>query len=156
MNLLYHAAKIMISHFRHEQIPITLEQKKLLGISDAGFNYSLSSPSWTYHKVNPDLNPPSFPPNSPLINNIQYRDTSGIEFISDENDLDKYLKEFEANTSIKNLNNQTQQSSNLLSSFWSHPVTKTAKDMSTFLRKCTYQLSTQSPSKCLFITWCVN
>nr|XP_015837006.1 PREDICTED: transmembrane protein 209 isoform X1 [Tribolium castaneum] len=195
INLLYYAAKIMISNFNHEQIPITLEQKKLLGISDSGLdpnfkvvdklhaptaqtpshsfsnspsppssplsstpmnmtanswrstpndslNYSLSSPSWTYHKVVSGPSPSSFSSNSP----IQYRDTSGIEFIQDEKDLDTYLKEFEANTSVKNLNNQTQQPSNLLSSFWSHPVTKTAKDMSSFLKRCTYQLATQSPT----------
>jgi hypothetical protein len=109
-------------------------------------NYSLSSPSWTYHKVNPDTNQSPFTSGSP-VSHTQYRDTSGIEFIADEKDLDKYLKEFEANTSVKNLNNQTEQPSNLLSSFWSHPVTKTAKDMSSFLKRCTYQLSTQSPSK---------
>jgi hypothetical protein len=34
--VLYYAAKIMISNFNKEQIPITLEQKKLLGISDTG------------------------------------------------------------------------------------------------------------------------
>ncbi|KAJ3665391.1 hypothetical protein Zmor_000888 [Zophobas morio] len=108
-------------------------------------NYSLSSPSWTYHKITSDQNLSPFSSGS-SINDLQYRDTSGIEFISDEKDLDTYLKEFEANSNIKNLNNQTQQTSNLLSSFWSHPVTKTAKDMSSFLRRCTYQLSTQSPT----------
>jgi hypothetical protein len=36
INVLYYAAKIMISNFNKEQIPITLEQKKLLGISDTG------------------------------------------------------------------------------------------------------------------------
>jgi hypothetical protein len=199
INVLYYAAKIMISNFNKEQIPITLEQKKLLGISDTdpnfkiinyaqisptqtpnhsfshspsssptlsspgtpmnmtahswrsnlspneSLNYSLSSPSWTYHKVNPDTNQSPFTSGSP-VSHTQYRDTSGIEFIADEKDLDKYLKEFEANTSVKNLNNQTEQPSNLLSSFWSHPVTKTAKDMSSFLKRCTYQLSTQSPT----------
>lgn len=72
-------------------------------------------------------------------------DTSGIDFITDETDLERYLKEFDVNTKVQNLSTQNQQPSNLLSSFWSHPVTKTAKDMSTFLKRCTYQMSTQSP-----------
>lgn len=48
---------------------------------------------------------------------------------------------------VNAVENKMQTGNNLLSSFWSHPVTRTATDMSEFLKSCTYQLSSPSPSK---------
>lgn len=76
-----------------------------------------------------------------------YQDVTSVESIIDELSLQKYLKEHDKNEKNMKVANKSHQSSNLLSSFWSHPVTKTAKDMSTFLKKCHYQLSTLSPGK---------
>ncbi|KAJ8972246.1 hypothetical protein NQ317_011071 [Molorchus minor] len=113
-------------------------------------NYSLSSPSWVYTKGTPEAKSMASPvqfskQNSPVKSSFQ--DTSSIEVIKDENSLNKYLKEHEETEKVNKVANKSQQSSNLLSSFWSHPVAKSAKDMSTFLKKCQYQLSTASPTK---------
>lgn len=76
-----------------------------------------------------------------------YQDVTSVETITDEESLEKYLKEHaKYERSVKQIN-KSQHSSNLLSSFWSHPVTKTVKDMSSFLKKCHYQLATLSPGK---------
>lgn len=99
----------------------------------------------------------SFPKNpSPKLSSTSpmksaYQDLTSVENITDEASLQKYLNEHEKNEKNIKVVNKAQQSSNLLSSFWSHPVTKTAKDMSTFLKKCQYQLSTLSPGKSLYI-----
>ncbi|XP_018573554.1 transmembrane protein 209 [Anoplophora glabripennis] len=117
-------------------------------------NYSMSS-SWNYLKGTPDVNvskfsnktsPKSFS-KQPSPAKLSFRDTSSLEFIKDENSLQKYLKEHEESQKVDKVTNKTHQSSNLLSSFWSHPVSKTAKDMSSFLKKCQYQLSTPSPTR---------
>ncbi|KAG5891421.1 hypothetical protein JTB14_031487 [Gonioctena quinquepunctata] len=117
-------------------------------------NYSLSSPSWTYLKGTPEPNSPrfsnrpspvTFSKSSPL--KTPFREASSVEAITDENSLSKYLKEYEEMEKANKLASKPQQASNLLSSFWSHPVTKTAKDVSSFLKKCQYQLATQSTSK---------
>lgn len=74
-----------------------------------------------------------------------YQDVTSVENITDEVTLNKYLKEHEKHEKNTKVVNKTQQSNNLLSSFWSHSVTKTAKDMSSFLKKCQYQLATLAP-----------
>ncbi|XP_023029269.1 transmembrane protein 209 isoform X2 [Leptinotarsa decemlineata] len=117
-------------------------------------NFSISSPSWTYLKCTPETNTTRFsnrsPPNSASKTSsmkTSFCEASSVEFITDENSLNKYLKEYEEMEKVQKLANKSQQSSNLLSSFWSHPVTKTAKDVSSFLKKCQYQLSSQLATK---------
>lgn len=113
------------------------------------------SSSWNYLKGTPDMNVSKFSNKpSPTVfskkeppEKLTFCDTSTIESINDENSLQKYLKEHEEAQKINKIANKTHETSNLLSSFWSHPVAKTAKDMSSFLKKCQYQLSTPSPSK---------
>lgn len=110
-----------------------------LSPNDASLNYSLASPSWTYYRnVSPSLQ------NSPGFHQGL---SPSVGYSSADKDLNGYFKSFEASPNVMNINNSTQPQTNLLSSFWSHPVTKTAKDMSSFLKRCTYQLSSQSPSK---------
>lgn len=110
-----------------------------LSSNDTSLNYSVASPSWTYYRnLSPSLQ------TSP---GFYQGNTSSVGFASTDKDLSTYYKSFEASSNVMNINNSTQPQTNLLSSFWSHPVTKTAKDMSSFLKRCTYQLSSQSPSK---------
>lgn len=112
-------------------------------------NYSLSS-SWTYLKGSPDASTTqkrSSKLSSPSPLKSVYQDVTSVENITDEVTLEKYLREHEKHEKNIKVVNKSQQSTNLLSSFWSHPVTKTAKDMSVFLKKCQYQLATLSPGK---------
>lgn len=87
---------------------------------------------------------------TPQLSNVSaiksvFRDVTTVENITDETSLQKYLNEYKKHEASLKIVNKSQQSTNLLSSFWSHPVTKTAKDMNSFLAKCHYQLSTLSP-----------
>ncbi|KAL1502198.1 hypothetical protein ABEB36_007375 [Hypothenemus hampei] len=91
---------------------------------------------------------------NPSQNNSMHVNFSGLSgnwndsfmlrnYRDDEEDLFDDIKEEE---SLNELNTDTQNSNNLLSSFWSYPTTKT-KDISTFLAKDQYQLSVQSTTK---------
>lgn len=131
---------------------ITLNRRSTISQSDS-INYSMSSSSWAYLKGTPDSksphyankpSPSSISNQSPNLNKSSFRDVSSVEFIGDEDSLNKYLKEHEEIEKANKLTSKQQHSSNLLSSFWSHPVTQTAKDVSEFLKKCQYQLSSQS------------
>lgn len=101
-------------------------------------NYSLSS-SWTYIKGTPETS--IYSP----VKVAAYQETG--EFISDEDTLNKYLKDYEEIEKTKRVTGKVPPAANLLSTFWSHPVTKSAKDMSSFLKKCQYQLSALTPGK---------
>lgn len=113
-------------------------------------NYSIQSQSWIYAKnPTPDYSKqtsPKFSSTTP-VSKSTYRDTSSVEQINDEDSLNKFLKEHEEAEKSLKITNKIDDSTNLLSSFWSHPVAKTSKDLSSFLKKCQYQLSSQSPSK---------
>lgn len=62
------------------------------------------------------------------------------DLIQDECELDSYLKEIEQQRKYI-LSTKVDQPSNLLSSFWSHPATRTPGEVSPLLRRCTYQLA---------------
>ncbi|KAK9745680.1 Cytochrome B561, N terminal [Popillia japonica] len=101
---------------------------------NSSFNYPVKSDSWLYSSGTPQ------PQNiSPMKTPRQ--DTSGIEFISDQNTLQTYLKDFEANEKKANITNCIDATTNALSTFWSHPLTKNPKDTPTFLKRTQYQLS---------------
>ncbi|XP_060533654.1 transmembrane protein 209 [Cylas formicarius] len=70
-----------------------------------------------------------------------------VDIIDDEDSLDQYIKDHEASEKVNKISEKSQSSFNLLSSFWSHPVAKTTKDISSFLSKSQYQLATQSLTK---------
>lgn len=78
-------------------------------------------------------------------------DLTEVEQITDENSLSQYLKDYEAYEKANTLSCTVNHSANLLSSFWSHPSTKTTKDAVAFLKKNVYQMATQSPGKNMFI-----
>ncbi|XP_076268905.1 transmembrane protein 209 [Rhynchophorus ferrugineus] len=197
LNVLFYFAKIARLYFSSkDQISITMEQKKLLGVKDSdpnykivtpgkkdlnatsvsptvntslnashlswrsgishnesmSVNYSMPSPSWIYHKGTPEMNQSQYAnlsnrrtPKSPHSPLSSYHNVSSIENIDDESSLNQYLKEHEEVEKVNKMANKSHNSANLLSSFWSHPITKSAKDMSTFLKKSQYQLSSQSP-----------
>lgn len=195
INSFYHITKIVILTFNSEQIPITPQQKKLLGISDldSSFkmienqygsidaspnttfntslrsrfsstpmntsalswqnspsnksgNYSSLSSSWTYMKgiQSPTLKPSSTK-NSPQINSFFIN--SDDDIINDETSLGDYLREQENIEKINTIAYQSQNSPNLLSSFWRNPFSKNSKDVSSILSKCSYQISPLSKEK---------
>lgn len=104
-------------------------------------NFSMSSPSWSYVQGAP---PPSisFSKTPPVSS---FRDTSTVEFITDENSLNKYLQDHAHAEKVQDASNSNKGTSNLLSSFWIHPVAKTTKSITSAIKKCQYQLSLQSP-----------
>jgi len=62
------------------------------------------------------------------------------DLIQDECELESYLKEVEQQRKCV-LSTNIDQPSNLLSSFWSHPATRTPGEVSPLLRRCAYQLA---------------
>lgn len=102
------------------------------------------SMSWNYHK---GTSPNAMSPTNSFGKSPQsYQDNlSLLENIEDVEERDHLLEEQDEEGKALKLINKPAATMNLLSSFWSHPVTKTAKDMSSFLKKSQYQLSTQSP-----------
>lgn len=101
-------------------------------------SYSPTDRSYTYRgsPVTPNQSPMLLPP----------KDLPTVDDITDVDTLKTYLKDFDRTEKLNSTYN-LDMSTNLLSSFWSHPVTKSAKDSSSFLRKSFYQLSTRSPSE---------
>lgn len=73
------------------------------------------------------------------------KDTTTADHITDANTLKEYLKDFSRTEKLSNTFS-IDTSTNILSSFWSHPVAKGGKDGSSFLRRTFYQLSTHSPT----------
>ncbi|KAK9877475.1 hypothetical protein WA026_018584 [Henosepilachna vigintioctopunctata] len=192
LNILYHITKIIIISIRFEQIPITLQQKKLLGVRDYDSSYKIvsnlstpneskspstpmhlsslnttlsskfsstpmnsaanswlsSSPneslstSWTYQRGSPTTRGSSqvSPKQPSYLTSKLLSESFKIDPITDESSLDEFLKEKDTFEKINRVHGQSPQSSNLLSSFWRHPVTKNPKD-SLVLSKCKYQLS---------------
>jgi len=62
------------------------------------------------------------------------------DLIQDECELENYLKEVEQQRKCV-LSTTVDQPSNLLSSFWSHPATRSPSEVSPLLRRCAYQLA---------------
>lgn len=62
------------------------------------------------------------------------------DLIQDECELETYLKEVEQQRKCV-LSTNVDQPSNLLSSFWSHPATRSPGEVSPLLRRCAYQLA---------------
>lgn len=67
---------------------------------------------------------------------------TGEELIQDEAELQNFLTEVtkkERKSTPHSTN--VDQPSNLLSSFWSHPATRSPGEVSPLLRRCAYQLA---------------
>jgi hypothetical protein len=67
---------------------------------------------------------------------------TGEELIQDQVALQHFLQEV-TKKERKSLSHSTNvdQPSNLLSSFWSHPATRSPGEVSPLLRRCAYQLA---------------
>lgn len=75
------------------------------------------------------------------------KDALTAQQITDADTLNEYLKDYSKIEKLSGTFNM-DTSSNMLASFWSHPVAKGGKDTSPFLKRSFYQLSTHNPSNC--------
>ena len=66
---------------------------------------------------------------------------AGEDLIHDETELQNYLKEVASKERKSTHFTSMDQPSNLLSSFWSHPATRSPGEVSPMLRRCAYQLA---------------
>lgn len=66
---------------------------------------------------------------------------AGEDFIQDQAELQNYLKEVVNRERKSTHSTNVDQPSNLLSSFWSHPATRSPREVSPMLRRCAYQLA---------------
>ncbi|KAK4884245.1 hypothetical protein RN001_000516 [Aquatica leii] len=80
---------------------------------------------------------PNSPNNSSIFNTYE---SSGSEFIRDEQSLVDYLKGYETCEKNANTSCQSEQPVNLMATFWTHPSSKTM-EVSYLLKNCNYQLS---------------
>lgn len=199
LNVFFYFGRIVRLYFTStskEMIPVTAEQKKLLGVKDSDPNYTLISPgqsplkqSATPLQSNTPLNmtalswrSKSSPQQQTPLNmtalswrsDLSMGDSMRVNYTNQstwsslttreapeseshaefedaneeiESEFDVEHTEDEEEEDVNAVENKVQTGNNLLSSFWSHPVTRTAADMSEFLKSCTYQLSSPSPTK---------
>lgn len=66
---------------------------------------------------------------------------TGEDLIQDESELQNYLKEVSQKERKTAHSTNVDQPSNLLSSFWSYPATRSPGEVSSLLRRCAYQLA---------------
>ncbi|KAF7997041.1 hypothetical protein HCN44_005318 [Aphidius gifuensis] len=66
---------------------------------------------------------------------------TGEGLIQDESELESYLKDISDRERKTSHSTNIDAPSNLLSSFWSHPATRTPGEVSPMLRRCAYQLA---------------
>lgn len=74
---------------------------------------------------------------------------AGEDFIQDQAELQNYLKEVVNRERKSTHSTNVDQPSNLLSSFWSHPATRSPREVSPMLRRCAYQLAPTIGKKCI-------
>ncbi|PNF40193.1 Transmembrane protein 209 [Cryptotermes secundus] len=105
-------------------------------------NYTMSSPSWVYHQGSP-VATLSIPRNRSQQTSpgSQLSAISSVDFIENERSLTQYLQDYENFERTAAVGQSVEQPSNLLSSFWSHPATRTASEVPPTLRRCSYQLA---------------
>ncbi|XP_022195986.2 transmembrane protein 209 [Nilaparvata lugens] len=107
-------------------------------------NYSLSSSSWIYTPGSPQSLVSSSSPRMMTM--------SPDELIQDEQSLRNYLKEYDGFEKSSLVGSSVEQPSNLLSTFWSHPVTRSPTEAMPMLRRCTYQLAPATPVQAINTT----
>nr|XP_022910128.1 transmembrane protein 209 isoform X2 [Onthophagus taurus] len=121
------------------QTPINLSATSWMSNYSAheSANLSLQSTSWTFAQGSPKT-----PTTKTPVKAIR-QNTSDVGFINDENGLSTYLKDFDAHEKVNTLSRTDEiNTTNVLNSFWTHPTAKAVKDVSAFLKRCHYQLST--------------
>ncbi|XP_022910127.2 transmembrane protein 209 isoform X2 [Onthophagus taurus] len=125
------------------QTPINLSATSWMSNYSAheSANLSLQSTSWTFAQGSPKT-----PTTKTPVKAIR-QNTSDVGFINDENGLSTYLKDFDAHEKVNTLSRTDEiNTTNVLNSFWTHPTAKAVKDVSAFLKRCHYQLSTPTAS----------
>ncbi|KAF5270860.1 hypothetical protein FQA39_LY08305 [Lamprigera yunnana] len=95
-----------------------------------------SPPSFTAKR---HTSSPFVPRNSPN-QSFTYYESSGSEFIKDEESLVDYLKGYENYEKAATTGHQSEQSTNLLSTFWNRPAPNNMETIP-LLKRCNYQLS---------------
>lgn len=78
---------------------------------------------------------------SKSLNTSMNSSFAGEDLIQDESELQNYLKEVSNKERKATHSTNMDQPSNLLSSFWSHPATRSPGEVSPMLRRCAYQLA---------------
>ncbi|KAJ9587901.1 hypothetical protein L9F63_018682, partial [Diploptera punctata] len=76
---------------------------------------------------------------SPAVSQIS--NISSVEFIENETSLSQYLRDYEHFEKTASVGQSVEQPTNLLSSFWNHPATRTSSEVPVTLRRCTYQMA---------------
>lgn len=109
-----------------------------------GINYSMSSSSWIYTSGSPQSIVSSSSPRMLPV--------SPDELIQDEQSLKNYLKEYDGFEKSSLVGSSVEQPSNLLSTFWSHPATRSPTEATPMLRRCTYQLAPATPVQTISTT----
>ncbi|XP_050462419.1 transmembrane protein 209 [Cataglyphis hispanica] len=97
----------------------------------------------TFLKYSSPTSPKSAVSSNGLFRSLNISSNSSLtneDLIQDECELESYLKEIEQQRKCV-LSTKVDQPSNLLSSFWSHPATRTPGEVSPLLRRCAYQLA---------------
>ncbi|KAM0725849.1 Transmembrane protein 209 [Formica fusca] len=97
----------------------------------------------TFLKYSSPTSPKSAVSSNGLFRSLNVSSNSSLtneDLIQDECELESYLKEIEQQRKCV-LSTKVDQPSNLLSSFWSHPATRTPGEVSPLLRRCAYQLA---------------
>lgn len=105
-------------------------------------NYTTSSPSWVYYHGSPGSSH-SIPRNRSQQSSPSFQPSniSFVDVIENEHSLQQYLQDYENFERTAAVGQSVEQPSNLLSSFWSHPATRTVAEVPSILRRCYYQLA---------------
>ncbi|CAG9764039.1 unnamed protein product [Ceutorhynchus assimilis] len=101
-------------------------------------NYSTESSPWGYQ------NAPIKSRNNTPASSRKY--VPEVEKFDDEEDDLDLINDYETTEEINKTPNRFNLSNNILSSFWTHPMTKDPKDYAAYVKKGEYQLSSPSPS----------
>ncbi|KAF5275176.1 hypothetical protein FQR65_LT04208 [Abscondita terminalis] len=132
------------SPFQYEKTPTKSSPRTPINTSAVSW-LSTTSPLNTSGGRSPNTlftSPNSFN-NASMLNS--YYESSGSEFINDEQSLVEYLHGYENYEKNANSSYQNEQSSNLMSTFWNHTSHKSL-EVPYSLKNCNYQLSPTVPA----------
>ncbi|XP_043285398.1 transmembrane protein 209 [Venturia canescens] len=113
-------------------------------LGSPGINENSSSPFCKYSDTPSPRNLNLSPNNSyqnRSSNSLMNGSLIGEGLIQDEAELQSYLKEIVERDRKSTHSTNIDQPSNLLSSFWSHPATRSPTEVSPMLKRCVYQLA---------------
>lgn len=177
LNTVFHLCRYMWISTTLPTVELTPTQKTLLGIKDSDPYFrtcstpvrsgdirtvpsfsdtplNLSCTSWmSTSLLSSESNKTTLPSQSWLYSqtstSAQYTSPSSREVIQDEQSLSHYLKGYENFEKNSVISTSTEQPSNLLSTYWSHPASRSSADVSPVLKRCVYQIAPPSPAQAL-------